>query len=123
MRKIFEPHMEALQSKYHGYWKYSANRRFRLLKTEDDKTEEAISLPTTLERMPDGAISDVSGLLLANEISSLETRTAAAEKMQMFFNNPSVIAGIVLNLAQRRTESRPTLRQRRLVIGIQMRAM
>lgn len=98
VRKVFEPRMEALQSKYGGYWKYNTNCRVRLLETKDDETEEAISLPTTLERTPDGGIADASGLLLPNEVSAAQTHGAASERMQMFFNNPSVIAGIVLNI-------------------------
>jgi hypothetical protein len=91
VRHIFEPTMVSLTARYGGSWKYDTNARFRIF---DDRI-----LPTSSTRTPDGAISDhESGILLAVEVCAAQDVEAARKKMQSFFCNPSVVAGIIINL-------------------------
>ena len=94
LRKIFEPVMESLQSRYGGFWKYDTN----CLTCIYHETHGNGVLPTKLWVTPDGAISDDSGILLAVEISNSQSRNEVRRKMKTFFNDPSVIAGIILNI-------------------------
>ena len=52
----------------------------------------------TCKLTPNGTISDKSGLLLATEVSTSQSRKVAGHKLKMFFNNWSVVAGVVLNI-------------------------
>ncbi|KIM89873.1 hypothetical protein PILCRDRAFT_812655, partial [Piloderma croceum F 1598] len=56
--------------------------------------KETTTLPFQLT--PDGAVSDRSQLTLAIKISTSQDREDARKKIQTFFYDSSVIAGIVL---------------------------
>jgi hypothetical protein len=104
IREIFEPHMRAFQSRYGGFWKYNTNCRVRIFDSEGDDNVVA----TTFQKTPDGAIFDASGLLLPVEISASQARAEAIKRIQVFFKNPSVIAGIVLNMDEAPNYASPT---------------
>jgi hypothetical protein len=83
---------------------YDTNAQFAMYEDVDDRI-----LPTHSRCTPDGAISDrKSGILLAVEASASQTIEAVQKKMQSFFHNPSVIAGIIINLDETPAYASPT---------------
>jgi len=95
--------MKDLESQHGGYWKYDTKARFHINGMHGDRV-----LPMTSSLMLDGAISDKSGPLVTVEISRSETLQVVRHKVKGFFNNESVIAGIIVNIDETPPFANPT---------------
>jgi len=93
MRQIFEPHMQRLQSQYGGSWRYTTNCLFPIYQRRGNR-----AVPSTTNLTPDGTISPKFGLRLVGEVSASQMRQAVYHKLRIFFNDPSVIAAIIINV-------------------------
>ena len=93
MRHIFERPMDFVTSKYGSTWCYNTHLYFHLQQRNDNGV-----YPLPFQLTPDCAVSDRSQLRLAVKISTSQDREDACKKIQTFFYDSSVIAGIVLNI-------------------------
>jgi hypothetical protein len=103
VQETFQPAMQELASAYKGDWTYYTNCSYRPKKWAHD---EVIPLPFTL--IPDGWITDSkSGASLVAEIAGSEDDKLAQRKMQTFFEDGSVVAGIILSMDVSKKYSSP----------------
>ena len=94
VQETFQPAMRELASAYDGSWIYHTNCSYRPKKRAHG---EVIPLPWTL--IPDGWITDSkSGASLVVEIARSENIEHARRKMQIFFEDGFVVAGIILSM-------------------------
>jgi hypothetical protein len=86
--------MQELASAYGGTWTYYTNCSYRPKKRAHG---EVIPLPWT--SIPDGWITDSkSGATLVAEIAASENDNHAWRKMQTYFEDGSVVAGIIVSM-------------------------
>jgi hypothetical protein len=94
VRRIFEPAMEKCTQRYGKVWPYHTNCAFPLFRSDTDG-----QIPTGDILTPDGAISDGGARLsLVVEVASAQQLKNAREKLQTYFVDPSVKAGIIMNI-------------------------
>jgi hypothetical protein len=86
--------MEKCAQQYGKFWPYHTNCAFPLFQNDADGP-----IPTGDTFTPDGAISDGGArLALAVEVASSQQLKKAREKLQTYFVDPSVKAGIIMNI-------------------------
>ena len=93
IRLVFEPCMQHLQSQYSGSWRYTTNCLFPIYQRCGNHV-----IPSTTNLTPDGTISEESGLCFIVKISTSQMCQAVDRKLKIFFNNPSVVTVIIVNI-------------------------